>query len=91
MNELDKQSMAALERLCAQFELEQRRHGEQIATLRQQVEQQAEQIATLRQRIEQQDAASEIWRRESKQLDGQVTRLAQDYSTLAEILRERWR
>ena len=76
MTELEGHSTAALERLCAQFELEQRRQGEQIEALQQQ--------------IERQDAESAILRQQFERLDGQVTRLAQDYRTLAETLRERW-
>ena len=74
MSELQERQTAAFARLSAQFEREQRQHGEQVEALRQQVEQQAEQIATLRQRIG--------W------LSGQVTNLARDYRTLAETLRE---
>ena len=76
MSELEGQSMAALERLCAQYELEQRRHGEQIEALRQ--------------RIERQDPESEISRQQFERLDGQMTRLAQDYRTLAGTLCGRW-
>ena len=83
MSELEGQSTAALERLCAQYELEQRQHGEQV-------EQQAAQIEALRQRIERQDAESETLRRQFERLDGQMTRLAQDYRTLAATLRGRW-
>ena len=98
MSELKEQQTVALERLCAQFEREQRQHAEQveqqaaqIKTLRLQVEQQAEQIATLRQRIERQDAESAIWRRQSERLDERVTHLAQDYKTLVDTLNELWR
>ena len=62
MTELEGQQTAALERLSAQFEMEQRRHGEQVEALQQRVE----------------------------RLTGQVTRLAQDYRTLAATLRGRW-
>ena len=102
MSELKEQQTVALERLCAQFEREQRQHAEQverqaaqIEALQRQVEQQAaqieasqQQIEALQQRIERQDAESGIWRRHFERLDGQVTRLAQDYSELNEILRE---
>ena len=77
MSELEEQSTAALERLCAHYELEQRWQGEQIEALRQ--------------RIERQDAESEILRQQFERLDAQVTRLAQDYRTLAATLRGRWR
>ena len=40
MSELEGQSMAAFERLCAQFQLELRRHGEQIEALQQRIERQ---------------------------------------------------
>ena len=76
MSELEGQSTVAFERLCAQYELEQRRHGEQIEALRQ--------------RIERQSAENEILRQQFERLDGQVTRLAQDYRMLAETLRGRW-
>ena len=76
MSELEGQSTAALERLCAHFELGQRRQGEQIEALQQ--------------RIERQSAENEILRQQFERLDGQVRRLAQDYRTLAETLRERW-
>ena len=63
MTALEENLTNALERLSAQYEMEQRRHSEQIDALRQQVE----------------------------RLSGQVTRLAQDYGTLATTLRGRWR
>ena len=95
MSELKEQQTVALERLCAQFEREQRQHAEQverqaaqIEALQRQVEQQAAQIEALQQRIERQDAESAISRQQSERLDAQVTGLAQDYRTLAEILRE---
>ena len=40
---------------------------------------------------QQHTAQVEILRRQVAQLDGQVTRLAQEYRTLAETLRGRWR
>ena len=73
MSELQGHSMAALERLCAHYEQEQKRQGEQIAALTQ--------------RIERQDAESETLRRQFERLDGLVTALAQDYETLAATLR----
>ena len=73
MSELERQSTAALERLCAHYEREQRRQGEQIEALRQRIERQDAESATLRQQFE--------------QLEGQVRYLAQDYRTLAETLR----
>ena len=77
MSELEGHSTAALERLCAHFEQEQRRQGEQIEALQQ--------------RIERQDVESEILRQQFERLDGQMTRLAQDYRMLAAILRGRSR
>ena len=91
MSELEGQSTAAFERLCAQFELEQRRHGEQIEALQQRIERQSAENEVLRQRIERQAAENEILRQQFERLDGQVTRLAQDYRTLAATLRGRWR
>ncbi len=76
MSELQGQQTAALERLSAQFEREQR--------------QQAGQIEALRQRIERQDAESAILRQQFERLDGQMTHLARDYETLAATLRELW-
>ncbi len=69
--------MAALERLSAQYEMEQRRHSEQVEALQQQVERQFAQSETLRRRVE--------------KLSGQVTRLTEYYRTLAATLRGRWR
>jgi len=74
MSELEGQSTAAFERLCAHYERELRRQGEQIEALLQQNERQAEENEVLRQRIE--------------RLDGQVSGLARAYRTLAETLRE---
>ena len=76
MSELEGQSTAAFERLCAHYEQELRRQGEQIEALLQQDERRAEENEVLRQRIE--------------RLDGQVRGLAQAYRTLAETLRELW-
>ena len=76
MSELEGHSTAAFERLCAHYEQELRRQGEQIEALQQRTEQQSAENATLRQRIE--------------RLDGQVSGLAQDYRTLAETLRGPW-
>ena len=76
MSELEGHSTAALERLCAHYELEQRRQGEQIEALQQ--------------RIERQSAESEVLRQRIGQLDGQVRLLAQDYRMLAATLRGQW-
>ena len=77
MSELQGHSTAAFERLCAHYERELRRQGEQIEALQQQSERQSEENEVLRQRI--------------GRLDGQVKGLAQDYRTLAETLGELWR
>ncbi len=76
MTELERQLTKALERLSAQYEMEQQRHSEQVEALEQRVEQQAAQSETLRQQV--------------AQLTGQVTHLARDYRTLAATLRGRW-
>ena len=62
MTALERQLTAALERLSVQYEMEQRRHSEQVEALQRQLE----------------------------RLSGQVTRLAQDYRTLAARLPGRW-
>ena len=74
MTELERQLTAALRKLSAQYETEQRRHNEQVEALQLRVEQQAAQSETLRQRIE--------------QLSGHVTGLDADYKTIAATLRE---
>ena len=76
MTELERQLTAALERLSALYEMEQRRQSEQVGALRQQVEQQA--------------AESEPLQRQVERLDEQVTRLAECYRTLAARSRGRW-
>ena len=84
MTELDTQLMIALKRLCAHFKREQRQHAEER-------QRHFEEVEVLRQRFEQQAAESATLRRQSERLDGRMTSLAQDYSTLAETLRELWR
>ena len=74
MTELERQLTAALRKLSAQYETQQRRHTEQIEALQQRVEQQAAQSETLRRQIE--------------QLTGHVTGLDADYKTIAATLRE---
>lgn len=74
MTELERQLTAALRKLSAQYETEQRRHTEQVEALQQRVEQQAAQSETLRRQIE--------------QLSGHVTGLDADYKTIAATLRE---
>ena len=76
MTELERQLTAALRKLSAQYETEQRRHTEQVEALQLRVEQQAAQSETLRRRIE--------------QLSGHVTGLDADYKTIAATLREWW-
>ena len=77
MTALERQLTAALERLSAQYEREQRRQSEQVEALRQQVERQTGENEALQRRIERRD--------------GQVTRLAESYGTLAATLRGRGR
>ena len=74
MTELERQLTAALRKLSAQYETEQRRHNEQVEALQLRVEQQAAQSETLRRQIE--------------QLSGHVTGLDADYKTIAATLRE---
>ncbi len=69
MTGLEQQLTAALERLSAQYEKEQRRQSEQVEALRRRVERQSEENDALQRRIE--------W------LDGQVTRLAEYFGTSA--------
>ena len=76
MTDLERRLTAALERLSAQYETEQRRHSEQVEALRLQVERQAEQ--------------SEALQRQVERLDEQVTHLAEYYGTLAARSRGRW-
>ena len=83
MTELERQLTAALRRLSAQYETEQRRHTEQVEALQQRVDQQTAQSETLQQRVE-------TSRRQIEQLAGQVTHLAADYKTIAATLREWW-
>ena len=94
MSELEGQSTAAFERLCAHYEREQRRQGEQIEALQQQTERQSAENEVLRQRIEQQDADSAILRQQFERLDGQLRGLAPLMTApnryVAETLRELW-
>ncbi len=84
MTELETQLMTALERLCAQFEREQRQHAEER-------QQHAEEVEVMRQGFEQQAAENATLRRQFERLDGRMTGLAQDYETLAAMLGGRWR
>ena len=74
MTELERQLTAALRKLSAQYETQQRRHTEQVEALQLRVEQQAAQSETLQRQIE--------------QLSGHVTGLDADYKTIAATLRE---
>ena len=69
MTALEQQLTKALRALSAQYEMEQRRHSEQVEALRQRVERQTGENEALQRRIE--------------RLDGQVTRLAEYYRMLA--------
>ena len=79
MSELERQLTAALKRLSAQYETEQRRHSGQVESLRRRVE-------ALRGRVEWQSGENEALRMRIERLDGQVTRLAECYGTLAATL-----
>ena len=84
MTELERQLMTALRTLSAESRTQRRQHAEQQ-------QRHSEQVEALRQRIEQQAAERATLRRQFERLDGQMTRLAQDYRTLAATLRGRWR
>ena len=73
---LEQQLTKALRALSAQYEQAQQQH--------------AAQVEALQQRVEQQTAQSETLRKQVERLDGQMTRLAADYRTLAATLRGRW-
>ena len=76
MIDLERWLTAALERLSAQHEMEQRRHSERVEALRRQVEQQTAQSETLREQVE--------------RLDGQVTRWIDYFGALAARSHGRW-
>ena len=76
MTELERQLTAALERLSAQCEREQRR--------------QSEQVEALRRRVERQTAQSETLQRQVERLSGQVTRMDEYCGTLAARSGGRW-
>ena len=76
MTGLERQLTAALERLSAQYETEQRR--------------QSGQVEALRRRVERQTAENEALQRQIERLDGQMTRLTEYYGTLVERSRGRW-
>ena len=52
MTGLERRLTAALERLSAQYEMERRRHSEQVEALGRQVERQAEQSEALQRQVE---------------------------------------
>ena len=91
MTELETQLMTALERLSAQFEREQRQHAEERRQDAEERQRLFEQVEVLQQRFEQQAAENATLRRQFERLDGRMTDLAQDYETLAAMLRGRWR
>ena len=76
--------MTSLRTLSAQAGTKQRQHAEER-------QRHSGQVETLRQQIERQAAENEILRQRIERLGGQVTRLAQDYETLAATLRGPWR
>ena len=82
MTELERQLMTSFETLSAQSRTKRRQHAEEQ-------QRRSEDVEALRQRFEQQAAENETLR-QFELLDGQMTRLAQDYETLAAILRGRW-
>ena len=86
MTDLERQLTAALEKLSAQYETEQRRHSGQVEALRQHVERQSEENEVLRQHVERQSEENEALQRRIEWLDEQVTRLAESYGTLAATL-----
>ena len=90
MSELEGQQTAAFARLSAQFELEQRRQGEQIEALQRRIERQSAENEVLRQRIERQAEEVEALQQRVERLSEQVMNLARDYRTLAATLRGRW-
>ena len=83
MTELERQLMTALRTLSAESRTKPRQHAEEQ-------QRHSEDIEAWRQHFEQQSAENATLRRQFERLDGQMTRLAQDYRTLAAILRGRW-
>ena len=84
MTELERQLMTALRTLSAQSRTQRRQHAEAQ-------QRDSEQVEALRRRIERQAGENESLRRQFELVDGRMTRLAQDYETLAATLRGRWR
>ena len=89
MTGLEEQLTKALRRLSTQYETEQRRHSGQVEALRRRVERQGGENEALRQHVERQTEENEALQRRIERLDGQVTRLAECYGTLAATLRLR--
>ncbi len=86
MSELERQLTEALKTLSVQYERAQRRHSGQIEALHEYVEVLREYVEALRQHAERQSGESEALRTRIEWLDGQVTRLAESYGTLAATL-----
>ena len=86
MTALEEQLTKALRRLSAQYETEQRRHSGQVEALRRRVERQSGENEALRQHVERQTEENEALQMRIERLDGQVTRLAECYGTLAATL-----
>ena len=79
MTELERQLTEALKRLSGQYEREQRRHSGHVERLSGENE-------VLRQHVERLSEECEALQRRIEWLDGQVTRLAESYGTLAATL-----
>ena len=98
MTESEGQLAVALKRLSAQFRTEQRqhadehrRHSEQVEALQQRVERRPRRTRSCGSESSSRPRRTRPLRLQFERLDGQVTRLAQDYETLAATLRELWR
>ena len=89
MTELERQLTAALKRLSAQYETEQRRQSGQVEALRGRVERQSGENEALRQHVERQSGENKALQMRIERLDGQVTHLAECYGTLTATLRLR--
>ena len=70
--------------------MERRQHAEGQWRHSEEQQRHSEDIEASRQHFEQQSAENATLRRQFERLDGQMTRLAQDYRTLATTLRGRW-
>ena len=94
MSELERQSTVAFERLCAHFELGQRRQGEQIEALQQRIERLSAENEVLRQQSERQDAESaslaaavRAARRASERLGPGLQDARRDVARAVEVMR----